>query len=89
MIASLGAYTVRHFDTEERYKNRYRYPGYEAHRQAHLAFIEKVNAFKKGYDEGQTLLTMEILLLLKEWLATHIQKTDREMGAFLRQHGLE
>ena len=45
-------------------------------------------AYKKGFDEGKVLLSIDVIDFLKDWLINHIQGSDKKYGPFLNEKGL-
>ena len=88
IIDSLTDYAVRHFSTEENYFEKFEYPETRVHKKEHNNFVEKVAIFKKGFDEGKVLLSIDVIDFLKDWLINHIQGSDKKYGPFLNEKGL-
>lgn len=88
VIQDLVDYTVSHFSTEEKFMIKYNYPWMLPHRSEHKKFVDKVSDFQKGYNEGKMSLSIEIMNFLKDWLVNHIQNTDKKLGPFLKEQGL-
>jgi hemerythrin-like metal-binding domain len=89
LLARLVAYTQVHFAAEEKYMKQWNYPGYVYHKGEHEAFVKKVAEFKGKFEAGQAALSIEILTFLKDWVANHIQGTDKKYGSFFNSHGLK
>jgi hemerythrin len=87
-ISGLIDYTRTHFATEETYFDRYGYPEAAAHKAQHRKFVEHVEDFKRGFDEGRLFLSLEVMDFLGEWLLEHIQGTDKAYGPFLNERGV-
>jgi hemerythrin len=88
IINGLKDYAVIHFSTEEKYFDQYNYLKSGSHKREHMAFINKVIAFKAGFDKGKLMLSMEIMDFLKDWLVNHIQKIDMAYASFFHEKGL-
>ena len=78
-----------HFATEEKYMQQWNYPGYVHHKGEHTAFVKKVAEFQTKFEVGQAALSIEILTFLKDWVANHINGTDKKYGPFFNKHGLK
>ncbi len=89
MIKKMKAYTLEHFETEEKYFEIYNYPETEEHKQEHQLFIEKVNDLENRYYSGQLILTFEITNFLKNWLHNHIKGIDSRYAEHLIYYGAE
>lgn len=88
IIAGLAAYTVTHFQTEEKYFDRFHYPDAEKHKREHEAFVKKVTDFKTAFDSGKVTLSVDVLIFLSNWLTGHIKGTDMEYSVFFIKNGL-
>ncbi len=88
IIDGLIEYTDIHFKTEEKYFDKFGYPEADAHKKEHQDFVKKVVDFKKGYDEGKLLLSLDVMNFLKDWLVNHIMGSDQKYSDFFNQHGL-
>jgi hemerythrin len=89
LLERLVGYTQVHFATEEKYMKQWNYPGYVYHKGEHDAFVKKVADFKTKFDAGQTTLSIDILIFLKEWVFNHILGTDKKYGPFFNKNGLK
>lgn len=88
IINKMADYTKYHFSTEEKYMKQFGYPDYNAHKLSHEKFIEQVFEFKKGYEDGKTGLSYDLLNFLKNWLVTHIQSSDKKYTVLFNEKGL-
>lgn len=80
-------YLEYHFTTEETYMIDHHYPHFEAHRNQHEEFVNKVGAFADAYHNGTEALPENILSFLKEWLVDHVMRIDCQFGAFFVEKG--
>jgi len=78
LLDKLVRYTLTHFSAEERYMAQSGYGALPAHKAEHERLTHTVQDFKRRYDSGQTMLTVEVMTFLKDWLLSHIQGTDRQ-----------
>ncbi|MDD2700878.1 MAG: bacteriohemerythrin [Sideroxydans sp.] len=77
----LIAYTVHHFESEHRLMEASAYPDRAKHEAEHAALIEAIQQLAKPPYQEKSLL---ILQTFKDWILQHIQKSDRELGKYLR-----
>ena len=89
IINDLVDYTVIHFSFEEKYFAQFKYPRTLSHKKEHKYFINKINEFKKGFDSGRILMSMDIMNFLKEWLIKHIQGTDKQYVSLFHENGVK
>ncbi|WP_235956986.1 bacteriohemerythrin [Fundidesulfovibrio magnetotacticus] len=88
LLDGLAEYTVKHFGTEEQYFDQFRYPETGAHKKLHEDLKAKVVDFIGKYKSGQAAISMDLMEFLKEWLETHIVKTDKRYARFFLDNGL-
>ncbi len=84
-IGRLLAYTVLHFEQEERVMERSGYPDRIAHKAQHDALRQRAATLKRRLEAGETSVGDDLLALVREWLFEHIQRSDKRIGAHLAQ----
>jgi hemerythrin len=89
IVNSLISYTAIHFKTEENYFAQFGYPDTEDHKKEHVAFVQKVIAFKEGFEKKEISLTIEVMGFLSDWLKNHIMGTDKKYTRFFNEMGLK
>ena len=89
ILEDLVSYTATHFKTEEKYFTAYRYPETVSHRAEHVAFVQKVLEFKKGFEAGKLSVSIETMTFLSNWLRDHIKGSDQKYTAFFQEKGLK
>ena len=89
LLNSLADYTRHHFASEENLMASTGFPGAAAHREKHQDLMNKVEAFSGRLDRGDVLLSVDLFNSLSEWIATHIQKEDKEYGPWLKERGVD
>jgi hemerythrin len=89
LLARLILYAQTHFETEENYMKQYQYPAYSPHKVEHDAFVRRVLDFKAKFEKGQTVLSVEIMIFLNEWIFNHILYSDKKYSQFFNEHGLK
>lgn len=86
----MRGYAKSHFATEADFMVKYDYPGIEEHRRKHNDFMLHAAPTAKLFsNEGQDIDPLKVFKYLAEWLSDHIQETDKELGAFLNEKGVE
>jgi len=88
ILAELIKYTQYHFGAEEKFFEQYAYPDARAHIREHADLTKKVIALKGRFDNGTTIISLETMNFLKDWLTNHIMKTDKMYGPFLNSKGI-
>ena len=89
IINGLIRYTATHFNTEEKYFDRFRYPEADNHKKEHVAFVQKVSDFKSGFEEGKLTLTIDVMNFLSDWLRKHIKGADKLYSQCFNENGLK
>jgi hemerythrin len=88
VLDELANYTVMHFSNEEKLFGLHKYPGILKHKKQHEDFVAKVIAFKESYINGNARISLELMSFLKDWLISHISKSDKEYAAYFVSKGV-
>lgn len=78
-------YTTTHFKNEETLMITHQYPDKDNHIREHRKLTREVMTF---YKDQQTLFPENIADFLYSWLVNHIMETDRQLGAYLADRGV-
>ncbi len=89
LLGELAEYTVYHFGTEEKYFDQFRYAETAEHKKMHAELTGQVVNFINQFKSGQAALSMDLMNFLRDWLATHIMKTDKRYAKTFLGGGLE
>lgn len=79
VLRELLSYTKTHFSMEEALMGRHGTPNAAAHKSEHDKFVGRIEDFRNKFEAGSSVVTIEILTFLRDWLSTHIQRTDKAM----------
>ncbi len=82
-LDGLVDYTQTHFASEEAMMQACGYSGYAGQKAQHVELTRKVLELRSQFHTGQTVITMDVMKFLKEWLVNHIQHADKVAGAFI------
>lgn len=88
ILNELTNYTVYHFKTEEDLFRKYNYPQTDAHLKEHDALVQQVVKLKADFDNGKSVLTLDVMNFLKDWLTLHIMGDDKAYTPFLKSQGI-
>lgn len=89
VLSELVNYTVFHFGYEEKLMGQYGYEDTAAHKAEHAKFVQTAGDFKKKFDAGNAVISVELMNFLRDWLTTHIMKTDKKLGQALNKAGVK
>jgi hemerythrin len=88
VLSRLLAYTENHFAFEEGLMRRIGYAAQDAHEQEHRALFQQVGELTARMADGQHTDPQALLVLLRDWLSSHIMGTDRALGLALNQRDI-
>jgi len=77
-------YAVTHFEAEEKYMKKSRFPDLNTHKKEHEDFLAKVtDAFNKF--EVDEFAAIDLAIFLKKWLLNHIAVVDKQYSPYLKK----
>lgn len=82
-LNELVDYSCYHFEAEENLMQKYEYPEYAQHKDEHERFKTQVDGFMKEQTETTRVAPFPIVVFLRDWLTSHIMKTDKQYGPYL------
>lgn len=88
LLKAMGEYTVYHFQTEEKYFDRFQFAEAPAHKQKHKDFIAKVNDVATRFNAGKMVISIELTNFIKDWVVNHVKNEDKHYQACFNSHGL-
>lgn len=88
ILDQLIRYAQIHFATEEKYFDLFDYEFSDEHKDEHQRFAEEVVAFKKGFDAGSIVMSIEVYRFLKDWLINHMNGEDQKYKQCFQENGL-
>lgn len=88
VLSSLVDYTKTHFSAEERLMKTHGYPEYSQQKSEHDDLTKKVFDIQQKYLDGKTMISLEVMNFLKNWLINHIQGSDMKYASFLNNKGV-
>ncbi|MBV6272094.1 bacteriohemerythrin [Alcaligenaceae bacterium CGII-47] len=80
-------YTQDHFYREEQIMKNAGYAGYAQHKQIHDQLVKKVADFRDSYRAGRSMVSIELSNFLRDWLSSHIMKTDKDYAPVVKAAG--
>lgn len=89
LIDELREYTKFHFADEENVMADMNYPGLEAQKRAHTAFVDKLMEIDlvqmDEIDDHQQEYLNELIQFLAGWLVNHILGMDKQIGEYAKE----
>ena len=93
ILNRLSEYAKYHFETEEKYFDKFNYPDSKEHKESHDQYEGKIQEFENKIQElaEEELLDFyyEILDFLEDWWVGHILYEDMRYSQFFNEHGLK
>lgn len=89
ILDKLIRYAQVHFATEEKYFDEFDYEFSDEHKDEHQRFAEEVLEFKKSFDAGSIVMSLEVYRFLKDWLINHMLGEDQKYKTCFLEHGLK
>jgi len=85
LLHKLVEYTKIHFSSEEKLMAEANYPNLAEHIARHQQLIEEVKQHVATYERQNLFMPIPLLHFLRDWIATHIQKEDRDYGPWVNR----
>jgi hemerythrin len=82
-LTELVKYTQYPFATEERLMSLHGYEHTAEHKAEHAKLLRDVGDFKGRFDAGNSMLSIELLRFLRDWLKGHIAGSDTKLAKCL------
>ena len=88
LLKFLVDYSRFHFETEEKYFEKYEFELSEAHIEQHQAFIRIVETYMQRFEADDLLVPAEVQDFLNRWVTEHVLRSDQRYIECFRAHGL-
>ena len=88
ILDELINYTANHFKTEEELFDKYKYPDGIIHKRQHSDLVDQVLKFKSNYESGKSVLSIDLMNFLKDWLVQHMTGSDKKYSSYLNGKGV-
>lgn len=87
LVRALIDYAISHNSFEEALMEKAGYPLFDAHRQVHKAFRERVMAWSDKLDQGADPLRIarEVRTDIGLWLINHIKREDKHYAPYVKK----
>jgi hemerythrin-like metal-binding protein len=88
ILDELINYTANHFKTEEDLFDKYGYPDNHVHKRQHSDLVDQVLKFKSNFVSGKSVISIDLMNFLRDWLTQHIVGSDKKYSSFLNSKGV-
>jgi len=86
---ALIVYTMTHFTYEEKLFEKHQYARDQQHRDEHRNLTTQIKKLQQKMNQGDFMISIEVMAFLKDWLDNHILKSDMAYADYLIQHGVK
>jgi hemerythrin len=80
ILSSLVQCIKYHLSAEEKILRKSNFPGFAAHLAIHQELTMQVLEVMDKIKHGKIVLTVKIIILLRDWLINHIAEQDKQYG---------
>ncbi len=84
VLVQLHTYASRHFEAEEAVMKHCGYPHLAKHCQEHRTFTQSVESLIDEYERGNKLISIDVLLFLRDWIQKHILYSDQDYAGYMK-----
>lgn len=88
ILEELADYTRTHFSYEEQLMQQSGYPDFTSHKAAHTKLIQKLEDIFQGFKANRSGIGIETFNFIKDWLTSHIMRTDKKYVSHLQSRGI-
>lgn len=83
ILNELFEYASYHFASEKFWMIEHSYPNLEKHLEEHTFFVQRLKEFQQDFRQGNSSVSLDIMVFLKDWLLEHILKSDANYANFI------
>jgi len=83
ILNELFEYASYHFASEQFLMLDHSYPILEQHLKEHSFFVQRLKEIQADFRQGNSSVSLDIVIFLKEWLIDHILKSDADYAKFI------
>jgi hemerythrin len=84
-LMQLVSYIDRHFALEEELMDRHAYPGFDAQKDAHDAFVDTVCDNLRDFLKNRRVVPVNVFNFVWDWFSAHIVRMDRQYIPYLNE----
>jgi len=86
-LGALEDYALLHFATEEKYFEKFGYPGAQEHVEEHRRMLDQLRGYRRDLERGEDVIGV-MFAFAANWLVDHLRKMDMKYGQWFNDHGL-
>ena len=87
VINELVAYSTYHFEAEDDFMLKNKYPLFISHRKFHMAYMKKVDGFLTDFENQKQELPDAMLRFLRDWWMQHVSIEDQQIARHIYNEG--
>lgn len=88
ILKELLEYAHLHFDTEEKYFDKFHYENAVEHKTEHRRLLGEIEDFAKRHASREVDISFELIDFLEDWLVCHLAMQDHKYVKCFNEHGL-
>jgi hemerythrin-like metal-binding protein len=88
ILDELSRYAIEHFETEEKYFDKFHYIDAVPHKEEHLKFQKKIETLIRFHNAGSEV-SIDLIDFLEDWLIDHLMEQDQKYVECFRENGLK
>ncbi|TVQ21561.1 MAG: hypothetical protein EA383_16825 [Spirochaetaceae bacterium] len=82
-------YTGYHFAAEEKAFEHFDYPGCDVQKKQHADLVRRVIGLRSDMENGKSMVAVEVMETLRDWLVNHIKGCDKKYAAFFADRDID
>lgn len=87
IFVELNDYAAFHFETEEKYFEKFHYPKANEHIDEHRKLLEELKRLNEQYAIRDLRVFYDIICYLKGWQENHLETWDHEYSTYFKKKG--
>jgi len=88
ILDKLIDYAVLHFNTEEKYFDKFNYEFKDEHKAIHQKVKQQLLDFKENFNKSGVDIVPDFMDFLTNWLVDHMESEDQKYVKCFHEHGL-
>jgi len=89
ILENLIDYAIYHFNTEEKYFDKFKFELTSEHKQEHNQFKKKISDMNEKINNNEIQISFELIDFLEDWIIDHVTDSDQKYKNCLKKNGLK